>query len=205
MENTKSIIQSINNTIQTSITNSRNLHDQFSNTTIWQSLHDYGTLSAKNAQEVHLIDYLPKIDPLHELISLNKHDDHRINASSSSSSSSIAAAANTGIGMDKKKKRSHNAVVDKRRMDYLRKSWTWLLNEQKEQRFIADEAISLHDYIKALRKREKWMKRKHGWNKIIQELVEKSSAAEALVGSLGWKAPYYNVKKVCVNVCMILL
>lgn len=175
-ENTKSIIDSINDTVHTSIAEARNIYDQF-NPQVWGTVHDYGTLSAQNAQEVNLIDYLPRIDPLHELVALNKYD----NDDSS----------------NPKKKDDDNYMKD--RIEYLRKSWTWFLNEQKDEKFIANETILLDDYVKTLHKKEKWMKRTHGWNKMIEDLVAKSSAAEALFDSIGWKAPYYNVKKSSYN------
>lgn len=191
-------MQCINNTIHTSITNSRNLHDNF-NPSVWQSVHDYGTLSAYNAQEVHLIDYLPRIDPLSELVSLN--NDEKKNKKRENDENGHDKKSNNKIDY----LRDHNNDLDgtdrnQDRLEYLRKSWTWLLHEQKEGKFIADEMISLDGYIKTIAKKEKWLKRIHGWNEMIKGLAEKSSAANALIGSFGWKAPYYNVKEVSTSI-----
>lgn len=170
LKNTKGLIKSINDTIHASITQSRNLHDKFQ-PKIWQSVHDYGTLSAQNAQEVNLIDHLPKINPLRELTLLNKNENEQTNEID-------------GSGAKVKELRN------------LRKNWTWLLNEQKEQRFVADEVLPLNGYVKTLAKREKWMKRIHGWNEMIDNAATKSSAAKGLLQRVGWKAPLYNLNEV---------
>mmetsp|Transcript_2574 Transcript_2574/g.3059 ORF Transcript_2574/g.3059 Transcript_2574/m.3059 type:complete len:728 (-) Transcript_2574:151-2334(-) len=73
LENTKSLIESINNTVCCSISLSRNVTDTF-NSKVWQAIHNYGTLTAANAQEVHLIDHTPRIDPLNILLALNRGD-----------------------------------------------------------------------------------------------------------------------------------
>jgi len=66
-ENTKDIVQSINQTICSSITSSRYLSNKFDGS-IWNSLHDFGTMTAENAKEIGLVDYLPNIDPLSDFL-----------------------------------------------------------------------------------------------------------------------------------------
>ena len=70
-ENTRDVLDSINNTVYASIAQSRLLPRVFDNA-VWKSIHDYGTMTADNAQEIKLIDYLPQVNPIFDLIQMNK-------------------------------------------------------------------------------------------------------------------------------------
>ncbi len=172
LENTKSIVQSINKTIFSSITSSRNLHETFNNK-VWQAVHDYGTLTASNAQEIKLIDQLPRIDPFTELILLN-----RIEQCNNKSSDN-----NNGNPVD----------ISNERLKHLKKGWTWLLNEQQ---FTANTMESFQQYSQILAKRKKWKKKKYQLNKMLTDAADKSSATEALLSAVGLKAPHFNINEV---------
>lgn len=172
LENTKSIVQSINSTIFQSITNSRDLHETFNNK-VWQAVHDYGTLTASNAQEIKLIDQLPRIDPFTELILLNRIEQGNNKSSDNNNGKSIA--------------------ISNERLKHLKKGWTWLLNEQH---FTANTMESFQHYSQKLTKRKKWKKKKYQLNKILTDAADKSSATEALLSVVGLKAPHFNIDEV---------
>ena len=175
LENTKSIIHSINNTIFSSITHSRNLHDIF-NHKVWQAVHDYGTLTASNAQEVKLIDHLSRIDPFSELVLLNQYQNKVTNDSNNN-----------------KNEKENDKSISKERLTYLKKAWTWFLNEH---RFTANKMESFESYCTILTKRKKWLKRRYEWNRMLTNAAKKSSAMEALLSAIGMTAPHFNIDKV---------
>lgn len=41
------------------------------NKTVWKAIHDYGTMTAENAKETNLIDNLPKVNPVFDLVRMN--------------------------------------------------------------------------------------------------------------------------------------
>ena len=69
-ENTKAILDSINESVYEMISHSRNFSMAFDNS-VWKAVHGYGTMTADNAQEIKLIDYLPKVNPVFDLIRMN--------------------------------------------------------------------------------------------------------------------------------------
>jgi len=69
-ENTKAILDSINGSVYEMISHSRHFAMAFDNS-VWKAVHDYGTMTADNAQEIKLIDYLPKVNPVFDLVSMN--------------------------------------------------------------------------------------------------------------------------------------
>lgn len=75
LENTQSIVQSINNSICEAIVQSRSLSNTF-NSSIWKALYDYGTMTAENALEIKLVDFLPNINPLIDLLDMAKDKEH---------------------------------------------------------------------------------------------------------------------------------
>ncbi|EED95006.1 hypothetical protein THAPSDRAFT_261589, partial [Thalassiosira pseudonana CCMP1335] len=72
LETVKSMTASLNNTIRTCIRNSRALNFD---DVMWQSISDYGSLTAVNAEEIGLVDSTPSVDPLPSLLEANKSDD----------------------------------------------------------------------------------------------------------------------------------
>ena len=75
-ENTKSILDSINGTVYSSISQSRALPRVFDNTA-WKNVHNYGTMTADNAQEIKLVDQLPAVNPIVDLINMNMNKDEK--------------------------------------------------------------------------------------------------------------------------------
>lgn len=75
LENTQSIVQSINKSICEAIVQSRNLSSTF-NSSIWKALYDYGTMTAENALEIKLVDFLPNINPLTDLLDMSRDQEH---------------------------------------------------------------------------------------------------------------------------------
>ena len=69
-ENTKAILGSINESVYEMISHSRNFSMAFDNS-VWKAVHGYGTMTADNAQEIKLIDYLPKVNPVFDLVRMN--------------------------------------------------------------------------------------------------------------------------------------
>jgi len=74
-ENSMSLLKSMNQTICFGIASSRNL-DSFSPAT-WQLLRDYGSITALNAKEIGLVDILSNVDPLDDLIRMNRSSDNK--------------------------------------------------------------------------------------------------------------------------------
>jgi len=178
LENTKSIVESINSTIFSSITHSRNLYSTFT-PKVWQAVHDYGTLTATNAREVNLIDYTPRIDPLTELVSLNKIDDTNHTTKDFKSNGNGSKDDITNLESEE----------DLKRIEYLKKRWTWL----KDQSFTANEIISMDKYMKVLSKREKGLKTKYKLNKMLNQVAEKNGVSKVLLSSIGMNAPHFNI------------
>lgn len=75
--NTKAILDSINGTIYSSISQSRALPEVFDNT-VWKNIHNYGTMTAENAQEIKFVDHLPRVNPIFDLITMNKEKGEKI-------------------------------------------------------------------------------------------------------------------------------
>jgi signal peptide peptidase SppA len=73
-ENTKAILDSINQSVYSMISQSRNLPKLFDNT-VWKHIHNYGTMTAENCKEIHLVDHLPKVNPLMDLVKMNASKD----------------------------------------------------------------------------------------------------------------------------------
>lgn len=73
-ENTKAIIDSLNQSVYSMISQSRNLPSIF-DSTVWKHIHNYGTMTANNCKEIHLVDHLPKVNPLMDLIKMNDSKD----------------------------------------------------------------------------------------------------------------------------------
>ena len=69
-ENAKAILDSINESVHAMISHSRNLPKVFDNS-VWKAVHNYGTMTADNAQEIKLIDHLPKVNPVFDLVKMN--------------------------------------------------------------------------------------------------------------------------------------
>mmetsp|Transcript_32510 Transcript_32510/g.38874 ORF Transcript_32510/g.38874 Transcript_32510/m.38874 type:complete len:741 (+) Transcript_32510:161-2383(+) len=74
LTNTRSLVESLNSSISSSIIDARHIADNFDDST-WKSLHDYGTMTAENAREIGLIDHLTNINPLADLLSANTNDE----------------------------------------------------------------------------------------------------------------------------------
>lgn len=178
LENTKSIIESINQSIFSSITHSRNLNTKF-NQKVWQAVHDYGTLTAPNAQEVDLIDHTSHIDPLSELVLLNNHKDND--------------------NYEGKEDSTGEKKISKDRLEYLKKRWGYLLvgsdetSNNSERPFIANKMESFQEYSSTLSMRKKWLRRKYEMNRILSKAAEKSIATESILSFMGLKAPYFNI------------
>ena len=73
-ENTSAIVRSINDSICRSISQSRSFPESF-NKRMWESIYNYGSLTAANAKEIGIVDSLPVVDPLDSLLQANKSDD----------------------------------------------------------------------------------------------------------------------------------
>jgi protease-4 len=69
-ENSKAILDSINESVHAMISHSRNLPKSF-DSKVWKAVHNYGTMTADNAQEIKLIDNLPKVNPVFDLVKIN--------------------------------------------------------------------------------------------------------------------------------------
>lgn len=72
-ENTQAIVDSLNHSIHASIAETRKLPKVY-NKSMWKGIHNYGTLTADNAKEIKLVDRLPNIDPLMDLVKMNKKE-----------------------------------------------------------------------------------------------------------------------------------
>jgi len=74
LKNTKSLVESLNQTLCSSIVEARRISDNFNDST-WKLLHDHGTMTAENGKELGLIDCLTNINPLADLIAANKDEE----------------------------------------------------------------------------------------------------------------------------------
>ena len=204
LENTKSIITSINQSIFSSITQSRKLNTTF-NTKVWQAVHDYGTLTASNAKDVHLIDHMCHIDPLSDLVLLNSNKD--------SDDNDKGKEDNKDSSGDGKKKK-----ILKDRLEYLKKTWGNFLVESSDShqssdtdtststtlpsKFTANKMESLQEYSSTLAKRKKWLRKKYELNEMLSNIAEQNKVAESILSLMGLNAPYFNIHEVsllCVN------
>ena len=78
LENNRALVQSINNVMYNKISESRRFPKEFNR--LWQAIHDYGTMSADDAQEIGLVDQLPHVNPLYDLIKIGRGDGENIDA-----------------------------------------------------------------------------------------------------------------------------
>lgn len=74
LENTKDLVESLNEQICEGLVHSRRGLDAF-DSHIWDMLHGHGTFTAPRAASVGFVDYLPRFDPLDSLVRANKSEE----------------------------------------------------------------------------------------------------------------------------------
>jgi ClpP class serine protease len=75
-ENVRNIIESINQHVCYGIYHSRNLSSfEFSN--FWRMVHRAGSFPAHISQKIGFVDYLPRLDPLDQLVASNKSEEDK--------------------------------------------------------------------------------------------------------------------------------
>ena len=119
---------------------------------------------------------MSRIDPFSELVLLNQYQNKVTNDSNNN-----------------KNEKENDKSISNERLTYLKKAWTWFLNEH---RFTANKMESFESYRTTLTKRKKWLKRRYEWNRMLTNAAKKSSAMEALLSAIGMTAPHFNIDKV---------
>lgn len=66
-ENVTNIIQSVNQHVCDGIAQMRGLRN-FDDPSKWKLVHNHGTFTAEDAHKIGLIDYMPSLDPLDQLV-----------------------------------------------------------------------------------------------------------------------------------------
>ena len=66
-----------------------------------------------------------------------------------------------------------------------------------QENFLAEKSISIDGYSSLLSRRKKVEKQKHKIYSMMKEMSEKSAATEGLLTASGFKAPHFNLDKVC--------
>lgn len=72
-QNNLALINSINKVIYDKISDSRRFPKDINH--MWNAIHNYGTMTADNAQEIGLVDHLPNVNPLYDLVNVEDTDD----------------------------------------------------------------------------------------------------------------------------------
>ena len=74
MENVTNILKSANAHVCDSIAQMRGLRN-YDDPLMWRLVHDHGTFTAEDAQKMGLVDYMPQLDPLEQLVDSAKSED----------------------------------------------------------------------------------------------------------------------------------
>jgi signal peptide peptidase SppA len=132
-ENVTNVLESINESVCQDITSSRSkalltswlTKQHGDNLSLWKSIHQSGTFPSASAWKAGLVDYLPRRDPLTDLVE-----------------------SNSGVGNDEDNDHEKDAQSKKKEVITAR----WKVQETDFARFKAESTISLKDYAKQLSK-----------------------------------------------------
>ena len=104
---------------------------------LWRKIHDSGTFPAETAWKAGLVDYLPRCDPLEDLVESNEGGSDGESSNETDSSSS--------------KKKEEVAAK-------------WKTQETDFHRFTAEQAVKLEDYAKQVAKKKTALERRQRWH-----------------------------------------
>lgn len=175
LETVKSMTSSMNDTIRTCIGNSRSLN--FDNV-MWQSIHDYGSLTSTNSSEIGLVDSIPPVDPLISLLEMNKEE-----AKEKQKQAFKKALTKVKKEEDDEKKAEGDSKKDKTvsRQKFEEKFGI----HECFSKFTATESISLGKYKQMLDKKENIERTQRKINTMLHSLSEKSTATSMILSALG--------------------
>lgn len=159
----ESIASSLNDTFRTCIENSRAL--KFDNV-MWQSIFEYGSLTATNAADIGLVDYTPPVDPLVPLLNVNQGE---MKKKRNTSFLSI---------LSDNEEDEQSTISD--RMKFEEK----IGNHESFGKFSATESVSLVKYRRMLNKKEKVDRMRMKINNILWRLSESSTATSLILSVL---------------------
>ena len=176
-ENVVGIMTSIQNQVLKGIYTSRQAslkNFEFSN--FWNMVMKAGSLPAETAYEIGFIDYMPRKDPLQELLANNKQkkknqDDNNDN----------------GNKQDKEENSSSNNKIRDHTL-------TWNSNETDFEQFgDAETKLSITEYGIYLKQQQSKDSKQWAMYKQIKDLSKKFPSLENLFAAAGYSAPYYNI------------
>ena len=184
LENVKSMISSLNNSICSCIENSRALN--FDNV-MWKSIFDYGSLTPANSEEIGLVDSTPPVDPLISLLDVNKDEAEKKQEKKLAMSRRWGQNKARDDGKMTQKEDEEESARKKMEEKFgINESFT---------KFTATEAISLAKYRQMLNKKTKVERRRKQINMTLQNLSEKSTATSMILSILGFKPDKVSTKR----------
>ena len=177
LETVKSMTSSMNDTIRTCIGNSRALN--FDNV-MWQSIHDYGSLTSTNSSEIGLVDCIPPVDPLPSLLGMNKEE---AKEKQKQALKNALTKVKKDVEEDETKAEDDNNKKDK------------TVSRQKFEdkfgihecfsKFTATESISLGKYKQMLDKKKSIERTQRKISDMLHNMSEKSTATSMILSALG--------------------
>ena len=167
---------SMNDTIRTCIGNSRALN--FDNI-MWQSIHDYGSLTSTNSSEIGLVDSIPPVDPLVSLLKMNKEE---AKEKQKQALKKALTKVKKDVEGDEKKAEDDNKKTASRQ-----KFEEKFGIHECFSKFTATEPISFGKYKQMLNKKENIERTQRKINTMLHSLSEKSTATSMILSALGWK------------------
>mmetsp|Transcript_2571 Transcript_2571/g.3616 ORF Transcript_2571/g.3616 Transcript_2571/m.3616 type:complete len:815 (-) Transcript_2571:6-2450(-) len=189
-ENTTTLVKSLNDQICDGIVQSRRGLTAFDNI-VWTMIHNYGTFSASHVKRLGLVDFIPRLGPLHVLLQSNKKKmatAEEQNGNTMTDKSSPEKENGNNDTMTKEGSMPHSST-----MSAIDDSWK---NETDFDKFSAEESISFTKYSKLVEQRNTYQARKWKNYARLKRLAEGSAAAETVMSTLfGYSAPYFNIKK----------
>jgi hypothetical protein len=175
-ENVQNILVNINNHVCHGIYTARNAslkNFEFSN--FWEMVHRAGSFPADMAQKIGFVDYLPKLDPLNDLVASNgKKDNKDKDATTPSTSTS---------------------------KEDMEKKWG---KDTDMHQFQANATISIDDYARRKKQEKDKDARQWKYYQMLQGMAKSTVGMSQLLSLMGYAAPYYNIPKVCVACCVFV-
>ena len=193
LENVKSMISSLNNSICSCIENSRALN--FDNY-MWKSIFDYGSLTPANSEEIGLVDSTPTVDPLISLLNVNKDEAEK-------EKQEKKLAMSRRWGKNKAKDDGKMTEKDEEEESARKKMEEKFGINESFTKFTATEAISLAKYRQMLNKKAKVDRRRKQINMTLQNLSEKSTATSMILSILGFKPDKVSTKREKISVVTV--
>jgi signal peptide peptidase SppA len=127
---------------------------------LWKRIHEVGTFPAESAWKAGLIDYLPRRDPLDDLVQNNK------NIQTTKTQDDVGGSENDNSSSNIDKDGSQQEKSKEVTCSIVAK---WKPGETDFERFKAVQTIDIQEYAKQIAKRKSALQRRQEWHEYLTE------------------------------------